>query len=63
MNGRLTGCIIGFVVAVMLIIWFFLVSCDNWMMPGGWTGQYKAYRDCQKKGNCDVYNIMGSPGD
>ena len=65
-NGKshLLGCIIGAIVAFLLILWFFF-GCDNWMMPGGWAGQYKAYRECQKKGaDCgDVYNIMGSPSD
>ena len=63
-SSHFLGCIIGAIVALMLIIWFFY-GCDNWMMPGGLAGQYKAYRDCQKKdADCgDVYNIMGSPSD
>jgi len=42
-----------------------LSGCDNWMMPGGWAGQEKAWRDCKKAGaDCpEGYNIAFSPSD
>ena len=58
-SSHLLGCIVGLIVAVMLIVWFFY-GCDNWMFPGGWSGQDQARKKCIEEG-CDGYNVIGSP--
>ena len=61
-SSHLLGCIIGFTVAMILILWFFYgCDCrDDWIW--GQCGQEQAQQKVIEEG-AEGYNIIGSPSD